>query len=150
MVRIHQMYNYFIYLVSGLVLEQFKGNVDKKKSGQINVYDNSLNKEFSAAELFISLLATSNTSKKNKTEIDLFAENTSSFFKMLGESNKGESKDVWRNSYIPFFYQLAQSPHMEAYSRYITQSVYPESKKWVSNNVAKVKALANWVKNGGK
>ncbi|HVX50014.1 MAG TPA: tetratricopeptide repeat protein, partial [Chitinophagaceae bacterium] len=70
---------------------------ENEKSTTINL---SLNKddgdEFSAAELMLSLLEASKGIEKNKdkTENELFIDNTASFFQVLGELKK-DNKDFW-------------------------------------------------------
>jgi len=133
-----------------LLQNNFGGNVttDEEEPNTINILL-SLNdtKEFGAAELMVSMLSASNKLEKNrdKTEDELFVENTASFFKMLGELNKEKEDNFWWNFYIPFFYDLANSAHLETYCKYITQSVNSNSEDWLSENPSKLDELEQWL-----
>lgn len=134
-----------------LLQTQFKGNVetDKNKPNHTTIYFNSdANKEFSAAELMISMLGASKSSKKNrkKTDDELFIENTTSFFKILGELKKAKNKGLWWDFYVPFFYEIAKSEHIEAYCYYISQSSNQNAQKWLSNNEKKTDNFFKWLK----
>ena len=45
-----------------------------------------------------------------------------------------------------YFYILAQTDHMEAFARLISQNAYPDSKKWLKDNAGKVAAFEVWMK----
>ena len=79
----------------------------------------------------------------------MFIENTTSFFTMLGEIKKDKkakkSSSVWWSFYVPFFYDLAKSDHMEAYCTYINQSTNEYYDLWLSENKDKLDAFSEWV-----
>lgn len=102
--------------------------------------------EFGSAELMLSLLEASKSSADNKDKSDdeLFAENTTSFFTILGETTK-EKEGLWKGFYIPFFYKLAQSEHMETFCHYIQQSKNENSIAWLKENEQKINAMFTWL-----
>lgn len=113
----------------------------------INILQN-MDSEFSAAELMISMLAASNNLEKNvdKSEDELFIENTSSFFTILGELKDESYGGIWWDFYQPFYYALAKSDHLETYCKYITQRKNPESSKWLDENPDKLTNFGDWLK----
>lgn len=104
------------------------------------------NSEFGSAELMLSLLEASKSSEKNKdkSKDELFIENTTSFFKILGETNK-ETDGLWKGFYIPFFYTLAKSEHMETFCHYVQQSKNESSVAWLKENEEKINAMFAWL-----
>lgn len=104
--------------------------------------------EFGASELMLSLLEASKSLEKNedKSEDELFIENTTSFFTILGESTK-ENEGLWKGFYIPFFYKLAQSEHMETFCYYIQQSSNDNAVTWLKENEEKINAMFTWLNN---
>ena len=117
-----------------------------EKSIQLNVSLGGDDDEFSAANLMISLLAAGNESEenKNKSEQQLFYENTESIFGVLNET--GEDKpSFWRETYIDFFSALKEAGHMEAFCYYISQTQGEDVHKWIEENEDKLTAFAEWV-----
>ena len=84
-------------------------DVKKDKTINILVSDNG-SQRFSAAELMLSLMEASNSSEENsnKSQEELFEENTKNFFSVLGELNEVETRDIWNSFYIPFFHDLSK------------------------------------------
>ncbi|MBN8703160.1 MAG: tetratricopeptide repeat protein [Bacteroidetes bacterium] len=122
---------------------------ENEKSTTITLSDNKESDEFRAAELMLSLLEASKNLEENekKTEYELFADNTKSFFSVLGELKK-DNKGFWWNYYVDFFYSMTNDKHIEAFSYYITQS--KEDEKifiWLKDNKDKVEALSKWYSN---
>ncbi|MDC8006123.1 tetratricopeptide repeat protein [Aureisphaera galaxeae] len=151
---------YFLFLepdskrspaVFSMLQENLGGNVseDKEDPNNINILLNpGGDSEFGAAELMISLLEASKTLEENKgkTEDEMFVQNTESFFKILGElSEKDKKEGIWWGFYIPYFYELAKSDHMETYCKYITSGVNENSFQWLGENEAKLIAFDNWL-----
>lgn len=103
--------------------------------------------EFYTADLMLDVLESSknNEANKNKTAIILFAENTNSFFTILGESKK-DKKGFWWNFYVDYFYKLAGNHHTEALCYYITQSKDNSYDDWVKEkeNLKKMEAFSEW------
>ncbi|MFO8086597.1 MAG: tetratricopeptide repeat protein [Bacteroidales bacterium] len=134
-----------------LLSDQFRGNVEKDedKPGEINIYVNADNEDsdFSAAELMLSMLEASNNIEENKekTKEELFIENTSSFFNILGELNEEDKDGLWWDMYIPVLYNIAQSEHMDTYCYYISQSGNEKAQQWLKDNEDKLKAFASWM-----
>lgn len=128
------------------------GNVSKDadKPNTINIMLSTNNdSQFGAAELMISMLEASKSLEENegKTEDEIFIKNTDSFFTILGELKKQKDKEIWWTFYTTFFYDLAQSEHIEAYCKYITQIANENSKKWLTENENKLTDFDNWLKN---
>ena len=135
-----------------LLQEQFNGNVkaDKDKPNQFNIFidPNQSESEFGSTEMMISMLEATKTleENKNKTEEEMFIENTKSFFIMLGD-NKGKKKaELWWDFYIPFFNKIAKSEHIDTYCYYISQSSNPKAADWLKTNNKKVKDFSSWLK----
>lgn len=134
-----------------MLQKNFGGNVtkDKDKPNTINITLQALDEksQFSSAELMISMLEASKSIEENKDKSDdeLFVENTDSFFTIMGELNKEEYKDIWWTFYTPFFYELAKSEHIEAYCKYITQGSNENSAKWLNDNEDKFNAFGAWL-----
>lgn len=104
------------------------------------------NSEFGSAELMLSLLEASKSSEKNKdkSKDELFIENTTSFFTILGDTTK-ETDGLWKGFYIQFFYKLAKSKHMETFCHYIQQSKNENSMAWLKENEDKINAMFTWL-----
>jgi tetratricopeptide (TPR) repeat protein len=122
---------------------------DKSKPKTINISlpASGLNDEFSVAEMMISFLEASKNIEKNKgkSEEELFILNTTSIFEILGESKKGENNSFYSDFYVPFFYNLAKTKHMEAYCNYISQSINNNAEVWLAENNTKLNNFIEWV-----
>jgi len=103
--------------------------------------------EFYTADLMLDVLESSkkNEANKNKAPIELFAENTNSFFTILGESRK-DKKGFWWNFYVDYFYTLAGNHHTAALCYYITQSKDNTYDEWIKEkeNFKKMEAFSEW------
>ncbi|MBT8261266.1 MAG: tetratricopeptide repeat protein [Bacteroidia bacterium] len=121
---------------------------DDPKSINISLSAN-LNSEFSASELLLALLVAQNNEKKNKdkTEEELFIENTTKFFKHLGElkADNNNPRGIYWNLYIPFFEGLAESGHMTAYFHHITENIIEDSAVWIENHTIEMFAFEKWL-----
>ncbi|MEO6252225.1 MAG: tetratricopeptide repeat protein [Ferruginibacter sp.] len=118
---------------------------DGGKSVTITVPGNREEDEFYTAELMLGLLASSkyNESNKHKTAAQLFAENTNSFFTILGEMKKNK-KGFWWDFYVDYFYKLATNKHTEAFSYYIMQSKEDVYNEWIKDNLPKLELFSEW------
>lgn len=135
-----------------LLMQQFVGSVEVNGNdpGQITIYvDPSGKSEFSAADLMISMLEASRSLEENegKTNEEMFIENTTSFFKVLGEMKEDKNEGIWWEFYVPLFYKIAKSEHMETYCNYISLSGNQNAGAWFQDNEDKVKAFAEWLSN---
>jgi tetratricopeptide (TPR) repeat protein len=101
--------------------------------------------EFYTAGLMLDILESSkkNEANKNKPAIVLLAENTNTFFTVLGESKK-DKKGFWWNFYVDYFYTLAQNHHTESLCYYITQSKDDAYDEWLKENLKKMEAFSEW------
>lgn len=149
----------------GILLQQLNGNVTEtgKNEITINLDPNSFKSEFSMAETMLPLLIAANKGEKgkDKTEMQLFAENTESLFNMLAgdlASRKmdGNSLDtensLWWKFYIPFFSKLKDSENVEAFCYYISAAFSTEAETWIRDNEEKNTKFMEWIKAelGGK
>lgn len=122
---------------------------ESEKSTIITLTDNKESDEFRAAELMLSLLEASKSleDNENKTEFELFSENTKSFFTVLGELKK-DSKGFWWNYYVDFFYAMVNENHVEAFCYFITQSKADvKISNWLNDNNEKIDAFSKWYSN---
>ena len=136
----------------GLLIANLKSGVakDSEKPNNINItlnVDSKNDDEFGAAELMISLLEANKYSEKEKekTEEEIFEENTTSFFTVLGELKKDSNKGIYWELYTSFFYELSQSDHIEAYCHYIRQVNNQKSVEWLLNNDKKLEEFDLWL-----
>lgn len=133
-----------------MLQDNFGGNVSKDENQantiNINISPNSDN-QLGAAQIMISMIAASKylEENKNKTEDELFIENTEKLFNLLGELNKDTNDDIWSTFYIPFYYDLAKSDHLETYCRYITQIGNENSLQWLNENQEKITEFSTWL-----
>lgn len=123
---------------------------EKENDIVINLGGN-IGSEFGAVELMISMLEASKTleENENKTDAEIFVENTKSIFSILGELKENKKESIWWDLYVPFFTELAKSNHTEAYCYFITQ-IDIKSKSWMEANEEKVNAFFEWIKSGGE
>lgn len=135
-----------------LLQKQFNGNVkaDKDKPNTFNININSIETEteFSHADLMISMLEATKTieENENKSEDEMFIENTKLFFNILGELKKEDNKGLWWDYYIPFFDEIANSEHIDTYCYYISKSSNRRASDWLKENQDKQKEFATWLK----
>ncbi len=133
-----------------LLQEQFNGNVeqDAHEPNKFNVFMNSNSKDtvFRSIDLMISLLEATKTieTNKDKSEEELFVENTKTFFDMLGNKNDEKKYGIWWNLYIPFFNELAKSDYLETYCYYISQSSNEKAAEWVEEHDEEVEEFLKW------
>ena len=136
------------------VLQLLESKLDQgvKKTGEnkitISISPDTDN-EFSAAELSLSMLAATKNIEENKdkTDQELFIDNTKSFFSILGEMKNDEKKSFWWTFYVNFFDDMVKAGHNETFCYYINQTKEDEAiEEWLEKNDAKFKAFSNWVK----
>jgi tetratricopeptide (TPR) repeat protein len=132
-----------------LLDNKLKQGVKKTGENSISISIGSLdnkNDEFSSAELMLSMLeATKNIEENlNKSEEDMFCQNTASFFKMLGELKK-DKKGFWWDFYVTFFNDMALAKHTDAFCYYIIQSKEKGTiEQWFEENKDKLNAFSDW------
>jgi hypothetical protein len=134
-----------------LIQKQFGGNVDrdKDKPSQMNIFldPNQSGTEFGAADMMISMLEASKSLEKNegKSDNDIFIENTTSFFKILGELKEKKNTGLWWDFYVPIFYDIAKSEHIGTYCNYISQSSNDTALDWLKENDNKINDFNKWL-----
>lgn len=134
-----------------LLQKHFAGNVsrDKDDPKKINInLSPSKDEQFAAAELMIAMLEANRMIEENKDKSDeeMFVENTTSFFTVLGELKKKKNKGIWWELYVPFFYKLSETKHIEAYCHYISQNSSEKSQEWLKSNMDKLEGFGEWLK----
>ena len=132
-----------------LVISQLTGNVERN-GNDINILVPATpdkKEDFSAAAMMLSMFGAVNLSEKNKdqTPEEQFVSNTKSFFTILGELKGKRNKGLWWEFYIPFFYSLAQTDHLETFCYYISQSANRNAITWLDSNVARIQAFDQWL-----
>lgn len=134
-----------------LLQQQLVGSVEKDatepKNITINISSDMTDTDYGAADMMLSMLEASRTIEENKikSEDELFIESTTSFFKILGELKKKKNKDFWWTYYVPFFYDIARSEHIDTYCYYISWHSNERAKEWISNNDNKFEDFKNWL-----
>ena len=133
-----------------MIRNLFTKNVSENEDGSINLIVPSMGNQvdnFSTGELSISMIQASNSLEENKdkTDNELFFENTESIFKILGELDDKSEESIWWTFYVDFFYTLAESKHLRTYCNYISQSSDPLAIEWLEENRAQLIEFDNWV-----
>ena len=136
-----------------LLREQLVGNVQKNENNPDNIElwfsdPHGMEDEFLSVEMILAFIEASNLleENKNKTPEELFISNTTSFFTALGElgvNKKGTS--LWWDSYVPFFYHIAQSDYMDVFCNYISVSSNEKAIDWLGANAEKLSDFLKWV-----
>lgn len=122
-------------------------NVSSSEPGQINItLGAGGDSEFAAADLMVAMLQASDHLEENKgkTPGELFVSKTESFFKVLGELNEKKNKGFYWEFYVPFFYDIAQSEHIDTYCYYISQSS-EDSATWIRAHMDRLEEFADWL-----
>jgi Tfp pilus assembly protein PilF len=106
--------------------------------------------DFESIDLFMSLMKAANYTEKNKekSEIQLLVANCNSLFAILSKStSKGDpSKFTWKY-YVPYFVEMKQQGHTEAFIYYINQrSATAGVTEWLQQNESKVTQFLDWSK----
>jgi len=124
--------------------------VKQESEKKINVNISSLaskDKDFGAAETMMSLLSASRfiEKNKNKSDLELFQDQTKALFQLLSDSKK-DKKGFWWDLYVDRFGDLLKSGNLEIFSYYISQS----SKKsnaadWLKGHEAELEKLNDWI-----
>lgn len=128
---------------------QLKKGVKRNGANQTTITLSKANQtdEFRTAEVMISMLEASKSleDNQNKTEAELFAENTKTLFSVLGELNTNKD-GFWWDFYVDFYYALTKENHSEALSYYVSQLNEDETIiKWLKDNNDKLDAMAKWL-----
>lgn len=132
-----------------LLEEQIKKGVKKENEKSVTITlpgKKDDDDEFYTAELMLGLLEASKTNEanKNKTAMELFAENSNSLFTILGEMKKN-NHGFWWDFYVDYFYDLSKNKHTEAFCYYISQLNKPDVyNAWFTDNLPKLEAFSAW------
>lgn len=102
--------------------------------------------DFDAAEMMVSLLKSAENLEENKdkSDLELFADNNDKIFKILGELRKDKT-GLWWEFYVPFFQRLSQEKLTVAFSYYISLSRGEEASTWLNENKAELQRLSAWL-----
>ncbi|MUV02427.1 tetratricopeptide repeat protein [Flavobacterium rakeshii] len=137
-----------------LIKKNHSLGVEFKDDNKVNITLNSLtvDSEFGSAEMLLSMSQALRKSEEyaDKSDFDFFADNTKSFFMVLGELKENKKKKgFWWDYYVDFFYDLANNEEMyETFMYYIHQDIQnTQVELWLQDNPEKVDAFLDWVSN---
>lgn len=104
------------------------------------------NSDFDAVEMMVSLLKSSENleQNKNKSQLQLFAENNDRIFKILGELRKEQTGIFWE-LYVPLLSGIAEAGHSEAFSYFIALPEGGEAMAWLEQNNEKLNSFSAWL-----
>lgn len=131
------------------------GNQQKKEDGSneitIFVDPDIKDEDFKSVEMMMPLLFATNNMEENKdkSHAELFTENLTTLFKVLGESEEDEKRKeeaIWWDLYLPLFYPMAEEGHSEVFGYFISHDFWEESTQWLENNPDKIDAFQEWFK----
>ncbi|MDB5025899.1 MAG: tetratricopeptide repeat protein [Mucilaginibacter sp.] len=127
------------HILQGGVLKDGKGN----NTVLVSTKDNQ---ESSVLNMSISMVVLSGQQKK-LAGMDLLEYELKTIFSIAGEQSANKTdKDFFWAFYADYFYQLAQSSNMSAFTRLISLSANKDADaKWMSDNQKLVKELDNWI-----
>ncbi len=134
-----------------LLQSQLSGGVERNQEepGKIDIFlsPDQLKSEFGTIDMMITILEASKSLEENegKSDDQMFIENTTSFFKILGEHKTKENTGFWWDFYVPFFYLIAESEHIDTYCYYISQSTKETAADWLKENEKRVTDFAKWL-----
>ncbi|HXK74318.1 MAG TPA: tetratricopeptide repeat protein [Bacteroidales bacterium] len=134
-----------------LLQSQLSGGVERNQEepGKIDIFlsPDQLKSEFGTIDVMITILEASKSLEENegKSDDQMFIENTTSFFKILGEHKTKENAGFWWDFYVPFFYLIAESEHIDTYCYYISQSTKETATDWLKENEKRVTDFAKWL-----
>jgi len=134
-----------------LLQSQLSGGVERNQEepGKIDIFlsPDQLKSEFGTIDVMITILEASKSLEENegKSDDQMFIENTTSFFKILGEHKTKENTGFWWDFYVPFFYLIAESEHIDTYCYYISQSTKETAADWLKENEKRVTDFAKWL-----
>lgn len=156
------LYNFLIIEPTGkranealtLVKKHHSLGVEFKDDNNVNITLNSLaiDSEFGGAEALLSMSQALRRDEEyaDKSDFEFFADNTKSFFMVLGELKENKKKKgFWWDYYVDFFYNLAKNEEMyETFMYYIHQDIQnTQVELWLQDNPEKVDAFLDWVTN---
>jgi tetratricopeptide (TPR) repeat protein len=112
---------------------------------------------FMAAELSLSILqATKGTlldgAEEDEIETEMsdqeyYVYKITSFYQILGELKEAKNEGLFWDFYVPMFYKIANSDHMETFC-YLFSSNDEESAIWIEENEDALIDFAEWLQNG--
>jgi tetratricopeptide (TPR) repeat protein len=134
-------------------------NVKQDGSNSSTIYINSAmfgnKEEFGSEESTLSLVASimsikldkkiEDSLKINKTPEGIFLRNTETLFGLLSKKERKPTDSFWQTTYVNPIIELYEAKHVEAFC----YSIYGDTegvKKWQEENVDKVVAYGNWLK----
>jgi tetratricopeptide (TPR) repeat protein len=137
--RSTEAYNNIEHILQGGVLKDANGNATIQVSTKGNQDNETMNLAISVTTLAAQ--------KKNLTGIDLLQYQLKSLFTIAAElSQKKTDKDFFDKFFVDYFYKLAQSDNMPAFTHTVALTVNKEeSAKWGKENTAQLKAMSDWL-----
>jgi tetratricopeptide (TPR) repeat protein len=138
--RSAEAYNNIQHILQGGVLKDANGSTTIQLSPKDSQETTTLN-------LSISMAVLSGQNKK-LTGMDLFEYELKNIFTIAGQlSEKKTDKDFFDKFFVDYFYKLAQSTNMPAFTRLVSSSANKdEYTKWATDHAKEVADLDGWVK----
>ncbi|OCX51822.1 hypothetical protein BEL04_17580 [Mucilaginibacter sp. PPCGB 2223] len=137
--RAAETYGNIQHIMQGGVLTDAKGNTAITLSPQQD-------KEINALNLGISLTVKSAQAKK-LTGADLLEYELKNIFTLIGQlSEKKTDKSFFDDFFAGYFYKLAQSTNMPAFTRTVVLATDKTTAAWTAQNQQQVTALNDWIK----
>jgi tetratricopeptide (TPR) repeat protein len=107
---------------------------------------------FTAADLVISFsFAAEELAGEDATETEIFMAKLSYIFTVLeeqkneGKLQRSDGDELWWDFYVPLFYSIAKSEHIETFCRYISRTGSEEAEEWIGVHNDKVEAFFEWL-----
>lgn len=135
-------------LLKTLMYKSAQQSPEDSNTITIDLDPSQANSEFSAAELTLGMMSALMLSEEAKSTegYDPFTHSTQTLFKVLGELKEDDkNRGLWWSFYIPFFYDVAKTEHIEAYSHYIRAGSEKSSAKWLKKNPEKIENFGTWL-----
>lgn len=140
-----------------LLNELIEQNVSKSEDGkeiQINL-GSEKNEDFRPAMLMLAMsgidldgdIETEEGDTIKLKDVDPLQKSLAPFYTVLGEfKDDKKNKGLWWDSYVPFFYTLSSSEHIETFCKYIsiTSMSEEEAETWIDNNKKEIEAFIEW------
>ncbi|WP_342645280.1 tetratricopeptide repeat protein [Mucilaginibacter sp. CSA2-8R] len=106
----------------------------------------------SHATLNAAIIKAVNTVAQQKPAAsDVFAQQLKYILIALNQQGNGQiAGSAFTSQLLSFYYNLAQSPHINAFAHYIKQGVSKTDLAWVTAHPQQLLALKEWVKNNGQ
>lgn len=140
--RAAEAYGNIQHIIQGGVLKDDKSNASIAVSAKDD-------KETSTLNIGISLIVQSSAQSKKLSGADLLEYQLKSIFTLAGQlSEKKTDKSFFDKFFADYFYKLAQSNNMPAFTHTVTLiDSKTDNAKWAKEHTAEINAMGDWLKN---